>query len=416
MVLSKMKRSAETYLGTTVTNAVISVPAYFNASQRQATKDAAVIAGLNVLQIISEPTAAAMAYAFDKKPQGDKNVLIFDLGAGNCDVSIVNLCKGVCEVKSTSGDSHLGGADFDIRLVRHFVGEFKRKHKRDLSESKRALFRLRTACEAAKRTLSFSNQASIEISSLYEGVDFTSTITRARFQELCAYLFRATLEPVGASLRDAKLDRSQVDEIVLVGGSTRIPKIQKLLQDFFNGKPLNRSINPDEAVAYGAALQAAILNGEKSEAVQELLLLDVAPQPLGREPTNAKGGRLSKGDIERMVKRARWYCDEDEEQRARNDAHNALGGYAFQIKSTMEKEAIQAKLSEGERKKIADKVEETINWLDRNTLAEMEEFEYHRKELEAVFKPLMKKLYPRTCGAQKGASSSGDRSDPIIIG
>ncbi|NXO69688.1 HSP7C protein, partial [Phainopepla nitens] len=263
MVLTKMKEIAEAYLGKTVTNAVVTVPAYFNDSQRQATKDAGTIAGLNVLRIINEPTAAAIAYGLDKK-------------------------DGIFEVKSTAGDTHLGGEDFDNRMVNHFIAEFKRKHKKDISENKRAVRRLRTACERAKRTLSSSTQASIEIDSLYEGIDFYTSITRARFEELNADLFRGTLDPVekalrDAKLRDAKLDKSQIHDIVLVGGSTRIPKIQKLLQDFFNGKELNKSINPDEAVAYGAAVQAAILSGDKSENVQDLLLLDVTPLSLGIE-------------------------------------------------------------------------------------------------------------------------------------
>jgi heat shock protein 1/8 len=278
-----MKETAEAYLGKTINNAVVTVPAYFNDSQRQATKDAGTISGLNVMRIINEPTAAAIAYGLDKKTAGEKNVLIFDLGGGTFDVSILTIDDGIFEVKSTAGDTHLGGEDFDNRLVTHFVEEFKRKNKKDVTTNKRALRRLRTACEKAKRTLSSSTQASIEIDSLFEGTDFFSSITRARFEEMCGELFRSTLEPVEKSLRDAKMDKAQVQEIVLVGGSTRIPKIQKLLQDFFNGRELNKSINPDEAVAYGAAVQAAILSGDKDEAVQDLLLLDVTPLSLGIE-------------------------------------------------------------------------------------------------------------------------------------
>jgi len=283
MVLLKMKETAEAYLGKAVSNAVVTVPAYFNDSQRQATKDAGTIAGLNVLRIINEPTAAAIAYGLDKKVGGERNVLIFDLGGGTFDVSILTIEDGIFEVKSTAGDTHLGGEDFDNRMVNHFVQEFKRKYKKDMATNKRALRRLRTACERAKRTLSSSAQASIEIDSLFEGIDFYTSITRARFEELNADLFRSTMEPVEKAIRDAKMDKAQIQDIVLVGGSTRIPKVQKLLQDFFNGKELNKSINPDEAVAYGAAVQAAILQGDKSEAVQDLLLLDVAPLSLGIE-------------------------------------------------------------------------------------------------------------------------------------
>jgi len=285
MVLVKMKETAEAYLGHDVKDAVITVPAYFNDSQRQATKDAGIISGMNVLRIINEPTAAAIAYGLDKKKgtSQESNVLIFDLGGGTFDVSILTIEDGIFEVKSTAGDTHLGGEDFDNRMVDHFVNEFKRKHKKDIKGNKRALRRLRTACERAKRTLSASAQANIEIDSLFEGIDFYTSITRARFEELCSDLFKGTLDPVEKAMRDAKLDKSSINDIVLVGGSTRIPKIQKLLQDFFNGKELNKSINPDEAVAYGAAVQAAILTGDTSEAVSDLLLLDVAPLSLGIE-------------------------------------------------------------------------------------------------------------------------------------
>ncbi|KDQ18070.1 hypothetical protein BOTBODRAFT_29386 [Botryobasidium botryosum FD-172 SS1] len=302
MVLLKMKETAESYLGTTVTNAVVTVPAYFNDSQRQATKDAGVISGLNVLRIINEPTAAAIAYGLDKKVVGERNVLIFDLGGGTFDVSLLTIEEGVFEVKATAGDTHLGGEDFDNRLVNHFVQEFKRKNKKgeyfgsrpsprpielilhlvlDLSTNPRALRRLRTACERAKRTLSSAAQTTIEIDSLFEGIDFYTSITRARFEELCQDLFRSTLEPVEKVLRDSKIDKSNVHEIVLVGGSTRIPRVIKLVSDFFNGKEPNKSINPDEAVAYGAAVQAAILTGDTSEKTQDLLLLDVAPLSTG---------------------------------------------------------------------------------------------------------------------------------------
>jgi len=292
MVLTKMREIAESYLGGTVNNAVVTVPAYFNDSQRQATKDAGLIAGLNVLRIINEPTAAAIAYGLDKKVEGERNVLIFDLGGGTFDVSLLTIEEGIFEVKSTAGDTHLGGEDFDNRLVNHFVNEFKRRHKKDLSSNVRALRRLRTACERAKRTLSSSAQTSIEIDSLFEGIDFYTSITRARFEELCQDLFRSTLQPVDRVLTDAKIDKSQVHEIVLVGGSTRIPRIQKLITDYFNGKEPNKSINPDEAVAYGAAVQAAILSGDtSSKSTNEILLLDVAALSMGIETA---GGMMTK--------------------------------------------------------------------------------------------------------------------------
>ncbi|GAA5976431.1 hypothetical protein JCM11641_006008 [Rhodosporidiobolus odoratus] len=291
MILLKMKETAEAYLGGTVSNAVVTVPAYFNDSQRQATKDAGVISGLNVLRIINEPTAAAIAYGLDKKTEGEKNVLIFDLGGGTFDVSLLTIEEGIFEVKATAGDTHLGGEDFDNRLVTHFVAEFKRKNKKDLSSNARALRRLRTACERAKRTLSSAAQTTIEIDSLFEGVDFYTSITRARFEELCQDLFRSTMEPVEKVLRDSKIDKQSVHEIVLVGGSTRIPRVQKLVSDFFGGKEPNKSINPDEAVAYGAAVQAAILTGDTSEKTQDLLLLDVAPLSTGIETA---GGVMTK--------------------------------------------------------------------------------------------------------------------------
>ncbi|XP_065084437.1 heat shock protein 70 A2-like [Ochlerotatus camptorhynchus] len=284
MVLTKMKETAEAFLGKSMKNAVVTVPAYFNDSQRQATKDAGAIAGLNVMRIINEPTAAALAYGLDKELKGERHVLIFDLGGGTFDVSILTINEGsLFEVLSTAGDTHLGGEDFDNRMVSHFVEEFKRKYRKDISSNPRALRRLGTACERAKRTLSSNTEATIEIDALVDGIDFYTKISRARFEELCSDLFRSTLQPVERALTDAKMDKKSIDDIVLVGGSTRIPKVQSLLQNFFSGKALNLSINPDEAVAYGAAIQAAILSGDKNEKIQDVLLVDVAPLSLGIE-------------------------------------------------------------------------------------------------------------------------------------
>jgi len=285
MVLTKMKEVAETYLGEIIKDAVVTVPAYFNDSQRQATKDAGVISGLNVLRIINEPTAAAIAYGLNnkKKGGGENNVLIFDLGGGTFDVSLLSIDEGVFEVKATAGDTHLGGEDFDQRMMEYFCKEFKQRYKKDLAQSDRAMRRLRTACERAKRSLSVQPVATIEIDSLFEGVDFSSTITRARFEELCGDYFRSCLGPVDKVLKDSKMSKAQVSEVVLVGGSTRIPKVQELIKNFFNGKEPCKSINPDEAVAYGAAVQAAILTGQTTEATKDILLIDVTPLSLGIE-------------------------------------------------------------------------------------------------------------------------------------
>ena len=282
-ILEKMKQTAEAYIGKEVKNAVITVPAYFNDAQRQATKDAGSICGLNVLRIINEPTAAAIAYGLDNQKEGERNIIIFDVGGGTLDVTLLNLDEGIFEVKATSGDSRLGGEDFDNNMVQHFVDEFKKKNHMDITGSKKSMMKLKKECERAKRTLSSASTAYIEIDSLYDGIDFNTTMSRARFEQINTSLFQKCLKCVEQVLIDSKMSKSSIDEIVLVGGTTRIPKMQQLLTDYFGGKKLCNSINPDEAVAYGATVQASLLAGKQSDKLQDLLLLDVAPLSLGLE-------------------------------------------------------------------------------------------------------------------------------------
>eukprot|EP00906_Rhabdomonas_costata_P010020 RCo014087 len=491
MVLTKMKETAEAYIGKSVGKAVVTVPAYFNDSQRQATKDAGTIAGLEVMRIINEPTAAAIAYGLDKINQtGERNILIFDLGGGTFDVSLLTIEGGIFEVKATAGDTHLGGEDFDNRMVEYFKTEFKTKYGKDISGNQRAVRRLRSACERGKRTLSSSTQTTLEIDSLCDGIDFYTSITRARFEQLCGDLFKKCIQPCEKVLADAHMEKTQIHEVVLVGGSTRIPKVMQLVSEFFNGKELNRSINPDEAVAYGAAVQAHILSGGKSKSTEGLLLLDVTPLSLGVETvggvmqnlidrnttipatksrmfsTNAdnqtsveikvfegerplvaqnrlmgtfklndippmprakpqievtfdidangilnvsaeeKGtkkksqititndkGRLSKADIEKMVKEAEQFAQADRDMRETVESRSYLENYCFSMKETMNEELVVKLVPAEGRQQIINAVGRALTWLESAPTATKEELDAKIKELEQLCNPIMVKYH-----------------------
>jgi len=504
MILVRMKEIAENYLGRKIANAVVTVPAYFNDAQRQATKDAGTISGLNVVRILNEPTAAAIAYGLDKK-QEEKNILVFDLGGGTFDVSILTIDNGVFEVISTSGDTHLGGEDFDQRVMDHFIKLIKKKTDKDISADKRAMQKLKREVEKSKRALSSTHEVRIEIDDLSEGIDLDEVLTRARFEELNSDLFKKTLGPVQQALEDSGFKKSDIHEIVLVGGSTRIPKVRQLVKDFFNGKEPNTGINPDEAIAYGAAVQGGIICGEQDVDLDGLVIIDATPLSLGIEtvggvmstiisrgsfiptkksqvfttyqdqqtmvtiqifegerpmtkdnhllgkfdltgiPPAARGvlqievtfeidangilqvsavdkaaniqnqititndqGRLSKEEIEQMLRDAEEFADQDKLAKERVDARNSLDSYVHQMKNNIDDpEKLAKNLDEDDKEAIQSAVKEAEEWLQSHTDADKEDFDEQLKQLQAICDPIVKKAYAA------GGASGGDQDDYI---